>query len=142
MSPLNEILPIRPSTPCARSILALRVAFSVSVGLLRSLTVGFSVGLSLAFLSDRRPCFILKVAPSERLFAASSAEIERVAALPSLYCKPSLTVPVTTKVAGLVEVASVIVEMLVAFASPNELSKTFGTIVLPVVPWWTFVLLI
>ena len=126
MSPLNEILPILPSTPCARSILALRVAFSVSVGLLRSLTVGFSVGLSLAFLSDSLPCFILKVTPSERLLAASSAEIERVAALRSLYCKPSLTVPVTTKVAGWVEVASVIVEMLLAFASPNELSKTFA----------------
>ena len=79
MSPLNEILLILPSTPCARSILALRVAFSVSVGLLRSLTVGFSVGLSLAFLSDSLPCFITKVTPSERLLAASSAEIERVA---------------------------------------------------------------
>ena len=142
MSPLNEILLILPSTPCARSILALRVAFSGSDGLLKSLTVGFSVGLRFAFLSDSLPCFITKVTPSERLLAASSAEIERVAKLPSLYCRPSLTVPVTTKVAGWVEVASVIVEMLLAFAVPNESCRTFETIVLPVVPWWTFVLLI
>ena len=88
------------------------------------------------------PCFITKVTPSERLVAASSAEIERVAKLPSLYCRPSLTVPVTTKVAGWVEVASVIVEMLLAFASPNLLCKTFEVIVALVVPSWTFVLLI
>ena len=106
------------------------------------MTVGFSVGLSLAFLSDSLPCFITKVTPSERLLAASSAEIERVAKLPSLYCRPSLTVPVTTKVAGWVEVASVIVLMLLAFATPNELCKTFGTIVALVVPSWTLVFLI
>ena len=104
--------------------------------MLRLLTVGFAVGLSLAFLSDSLPCVVLKVTPSERLFAASSAEIERVAKLPVLYCRPSLTFPVTTKVAGWVEVASVIVEMLLAIASPNFSCKTFAfeIIVLPVVP--------
>ena len=117
------------------------LVFSVSVKADRFVTLIFLSGFKLAFLTARLPCFILKVEPSERLSAASSAEIERVAALRSLYCNSSLTFPVTSNLAGLVEVASVKEEILSAFASPNVLSKTFGTIVLPVVPWWTFVFL-
>ena len=105
------------------------LVFSVSVKADRFLTLIFLSGFKLAFLTARLPCFILKVEPVERLSAASSAEIERVAALRSLYCRSPLTSPVTTKVAGLVEVASVNEEMLSAFAAPNLSSKTFEIIV-------------
>ena len=118
------------------------LSFSVSVNLARLVTLIFLSGFKSAFLTARLPCFILKVEPSERLSDASSAEIERVAALLLLYCRSSLTFPVTTNLAGLVEVAFVKVEMFVAFASPNELSKTFVTIVALVVPEWMFVFLI
>ena len=121
---------------------SIMLVFSVSVKEARLVTLIFLSGFKLAFLTARLPCFILKVEPFERLSDASSAEIERVAALPVLYCRPSLTFPVTSNLAGLVEVASVKVEMFVAFASPNESSKTFVTIVALVVPEWTFVFLI
>ena len=110
------------------------LVFSGSVKVDRLVTLIFLSGFKLAFLSARLPCFILKVEPSERLSAASSAEIDRVAALRSLYCRPSLTFPVTSNLAGFAEVASVKEEILSAFAAPNESSKTFGTIVALVVP--------
>ena len=102
------------------------LSFSVSVKEARLVTLIFLSGFKLAFLSARLPCLIRKVDPVERLSAASSAEIERVAALPSLYCNSSLTFPVTSNLAGFVEVASVKEEILSAFASPNESSKTFA----------------
>ena len=110
------------------------LVFSGSVKEARLVTLIFLSGFKLAFLTARLPCFIRKVEPSERLSAASSAEIERVAEFSGLYCKSSLTFPVTSNLAGFAEVASVKEEMLSAFAAPNVLSKTFGTIVALVKP--------
>ena len=113
---------------------SIMLVFSVSVKADRLVTLIFLSGFKLAFLTAKLPCFIRKVEPFERLSAASSAEIERVAEFVSLYCKSSLTFPVTSNLAGFAEVASVKEEILSAFATPNELSKTFGTIVALVEP--------
>ena len=53
VSPVIVTFLIRPSTPCACLILAIKFSFSVSVGLLKSLTKGLVVGLRLAFLTAR-----------------------------------------------------------------------------------------
>ena len=61
---------------------SIMLVLSVSVKEARLVTLIFLSGFKLAFLTARLPCFILKVEPVERLSAASSAEIERVAAFP------------------------------------------------------------
>ena len=113
---------------------SIMLVFSVSVKEARLVTLIFLSGFKLAFLTARLPCLIRKVEPFERLPDSSSAEIDRVATFPVLYCNPSLTFPVTSNLAGFAGVASVKEEMFVAFASPNEESKTFGTIVALVSP--------
>ena len=60
------------------------LVFSVSVKADRLVTLIFLSGFKLAFLTAKSPCFIRKVDPFERLSAASSAEIDRVAAFPVL----------------------------------------------------------
>ena len=107
---------------------SIMLVFSVSVKADRLVTLIFLSGFKLAFLTARLPCFIRKVEPVERLSAASSAAIDRVAELLSLYGKSSLTFPVTSNLAGFAEVASVKEEILSAFATPNESSKTFETV--------------
>ena len=113
VSPFIVTFLIRPSTPWAVLILAIRVAFSGPVGLLKSLTIGFSVGLRFAFLTARLPWRRTKPSVLDELFAPSTTLIWRVSVWSGAHTRFSFNVTVDVPSYGAVSDADVTVSLKV-----------------------------